>query len=72
MNTRFAFLTLTLLSTLNSQLSIAHAQGTAFTYQGRLNTSGNSAIGSYDFRFRLASDARGNNYSIRGRDAQLR
>jgi len=28
----------------------AHAQGTAFTYQGRLNNNGNAANGSYDFR----------------------
>jgi len=40
----------------------AHAQGTAFTYQGRLNDSGGSANGSYDFRVRLASDAVGNNF----------
>jgi hypothetical protein len=37
----------TLLSTLNSQLS-ANAQGTAFTYQGRLNDGANLANGSYD------------------------
>ncbi len=36
------------------------AQGTAFTYQGRLNSSGNSASGSYDFRFKLFVDALGN------------
>ena len=40
----------------------ASAQGTAFTYQGRLNSSGAATSGSYDFRFRLASDAFGNNY----------
>jgi hypothetical protein len=34
---------LLLLSTLNPQLSTALAQGTAFTYQGRLNTGGNPA-----------------------------
>src|ERR1035438_7053568 len=37
-----------------------YAQGTAFTYQGRLNSSGNSASGSYDFRFKLFVDAFGN------------
>ena len=38
------------------------AQGNAFTYQGRLNVNGSPANGSYDFRFRLASDSQGNNY----------
>src|SRR5258708_29632457 len=52
---------LVLLSPLNSQLS-TWAQGTAFTYQGRLNSGGNPASGSYDFRFRLAADPAGNNY----------
>jgi len=52
---------LVLLSTLNPQLS-TWAQGTAFTYQGRLNSGGNPASGSYDFRFRLAADPAGNNY----------
>ena len=39
-----------LLSTLNSQLSTAFAQGTAFTYQGRLDDSGAPANGTYDIR----------------------
>jgi hypothetical protein len=34
-------------------LSRAHAQGTAFTYQGQLNSGGNPANGSYDFTFSL-------------------
>jgi hypothetical protein len=38
------------------------AQGTAFTYQGRLTDNGSPASGSYDFRVRLASDALGNNF----------
>ena len=38
------------------------AQGSAFTYQGRLNNSSTPATGSYDFRFRLASDSLGNTY----------
>src|SRR4051812_2887797 len=38
------------------------AQGTAFTYQGRLNTAGSPANGTYDFRFRLASDPLANYY----------
>ena len=37
------------------------AQGTAFTYQGRLTDGTNLANGDYDFRFRLASDPQGNN-----------
>src|SRR5690242_12057700 len=50
------------LSTFNFQLS-SLAQGTALTYQGRLNANGSAANGSYDFRFRLASDSLGNNYA---------
>ncbi len=38
----------------------AGAQGTAFTYQGRLSSGGNPASGLYDFRFKLYSDALGN------------
>ena len=41
------------LSTINSQQSTAHGQGTAFTYQGQLNSSGSEANGSYDFQFIL-------------------
>src|SRR5260221_10428982 len=41
---------LLLLSTLTPQLS-TWAQGTAFTYQGRLNDGANLANGSYDLRF---------------------
>ncbi len=41
------------LSTLNLQLSTAHAQGTAFTYQGQLSAGGNPANGSYDLLFTL-------------------
>jgi hypothetical protein len=47
------FIALAMLSTLNSQLSTLHAQGTAFTYQGRLNASGSPATGSYDLAFTL-------------------
>src|SRR6267142_2561457 len=55
---------LALLLNFNAQFSISHAQGigTAFTYQGRLNANGQSANGLYDLRFRLATDALGNNY----------
>ncbi|HEU0040274.1 MAG TPA: hypothetical protein VFR76_13480, partial [Verrucomicrobiae bacterium] len=50
---------LLLLSYSTAKLS---AQGTAFTYQGRLTDNGSPASGSYDFRVRLASDALGNNF----------
>src|SRR5277367_1800048 len=36
-----------------SALSTAHAQGTAFTYQGQLSASGSPASGHYDFTFAL-------------------
>lgn len=42
-----------LLSTLNPQLSNCFAQGTAFTYQGRLNDGATPANGSYDLTFAL-------------------
>ena len=48
-----AFLALTMLSTFNHQLSTCFAQGTAFTYQGRLNLNGSPANGNYDFQFVL-------------------
>jgi formylglycine-generating enzyme required for sulfatase activity len=44
-----------LLLTLVSQLATAHAQGTAFTYQGRLNSGGSPASGLYDFVFSLSN-----------------
>ena len=52
----FALLILLALSTLDSRLSTAFAQGTAFTYQGRLNNGGSPANGLYDFRFKLYTD----------------
>jgi hypothetical protein len=45
-----------------ASLSTLPAQTSAFTYQGRLNLNGSAASGSYDFRFRLASDPAGNSY----------
>jgi len=47
---------LLLLSTLNLQLSTLFAQGTAFTYQGRLNDGGTPANGVYDLEFRVFDD----------------
>jgi hypothetical protein len=64
MKPNYTFPTLTLalaaLVTLIAPLATAFAEGTAFTYQGRLNFNGGPAAGNYDFRFRLASDALGN------------
>ncbi len=48
-----AALALLALSTLNSQLSTCFAQGTAFTYQGRLNSGSASASGTYNLKFSL-------------------
>ena len=42
-----------LLAALNAHLVTALAQGTAFTYQGRLNSGGSPASGSYDLVFAL-------------------
>src|SRR5215471_13129616 len=44
------------------QSSTASAQGTSFTYQGRLDANGSPASGVYDFRFRAAVDSNGNNF----------
>ena len=45
---------LALLSTINYPLSTVRAQGTAFSYQGRLNVNGSPAPnGLYDFQFAL-------------------
>ena len=43
-------------------VNCSSGQGTAFTYQGRLQSSGSPATGIYDFRFRLAGDPLGNSY----------
>lgn len=58
-NKRIAVWSLILLCVLNSPLSTAFAQGTAFTYQGRLNAGGVPANGVYDFQFGLWSAASG-------------
>src|SRR5260221_14130603 len=44
---------LVLLTILNAQITTVFAQGTAFTYQGRLNSSGNPTKGNYDLQFTL-------------------
>ena len=50
---------LTLLSALSSQLTPALAQGTAFTYQGRLSNGTNPVTGLYDLRFHIYDSASG-------------
>ncbi|HWX18471.1 MAG TPA: tail fiber domain-containing protein [Candidatus Binatia bacterium] len=52
-NNLFALSALALLSALSPQPSTLFAQGTAFTYQGRLNDGANPANGNYDLRFAL-------------------
>ena len=55
-NPRFPALSLaaaTMLTILNAQPSTIFAQGTAFTYQGRLNAGGNPASGTYNLTFSL-------------------
>ncbi len=51
---------LLLLAVCNLPFSTVFGQGTAFTYQGRLNNSGSPANGLYDFRFKLYFDPLGN------------
>jgi len=53
----FTLLALTLLSTLNPQLSTCFAQGTAFTYQGRLTDNGSPAEGIFNLRFTIYDSA---------------
>jgi hypothetical protein len=53
MRSHFVLIALALFSCFSSKLATGYAQGTAFTYQGRL-TSGNSPVnGSYDLTFAL-------------------
>ena len=47
------YLALAFFTTLNLQLTTVLAQGTAFTYQGRLNNSGSPAAGTYNLTFTL-------------------
>ena len=49
----FVALALLALSILNYQFSTAHAQGTAFTYQGQLQNNGSPASGTYNLTFSL-------------------
>jgi hypothetical protein len=61
MKTKSLLITLALLPVLNLQLSTLHAQGTAFTYQGRLSVSGNPANGRYDLIFQVFDAANAGN-----------
>src|SRR5258708_6523381 len=53
MKNQLASWTVALLAILNSQIPTVQAQGTAFTYQGRLSDGANPASGIYDLRFTL-------------------
>src|SRR5689334_4558760 len=61
------FITLLALLSLafGSQLSITFGQGSALTYQGRLNDSGGAANGNYDLQFTLF-DAATNGNAVAG------
>src|SRR5215831_785436 len=48
---------LLLLSTVSPELSMVFAQGTAFTYQGRLDSGGSPATGLYDLTFAVYDSA---------------
>jgi trimeric autotransporter adhesin len=60
MNSRTALLAVIILGWLGST-SAAFGQGTAFTYQGRLQENGNAAEGIYDLRFAIYDSAGGLN-----------
>jgi trimeric autotransporter adhesin len=55
----FIALALLALLALNLQLSTAHAQGTAFTYQGQLQNNGTPASGTYNLQFSLYTNSTG-------------
>ena len=59
MKNRIQNLALLALSAFNSQFSIGFAQGTAFTYQGRLNSNGSPAAGAYNITFALFTNNAG-------------
>jgi hypothetical protein len=59
-------LALPALFALHSAFSTAEAQGTAFTYQGRLNSSGSPANGLFDFEFSLYTNAAGSGSQLGG------
>ncbi len=56
---RIVALALLAFSTLTLPLSPAHAQGTAFSYQGQLQNNGNPASGTYNLQFSLYTNSTG-------------
>jgi hypothetical protein len=50
----------------STQVSTLHAQGTAFTYQGRLNVNSSPANGSYDLTFNLYNSSYGGSPATTG------
>jgi len=54
-NKLFVLLVLALFATLNAQLSTVFAQGTAFTYQGRVLDNGTNFSGAGQFKFALVT-----------------
>lgn len=56
----YTILFLPLVLMLMARPAALFAQGTAFTYQGRLNDAGGLASGAYDLRFKLFTDPLGN------------
>jgi len=59
---QYLFSLLTLLASVHQ----AFAQGTAFTYQGQLNSSGSPANGNYDFTFALFNNSSTNSGQVGG------
>lgn len=55
------FLAAALLAICSFPLGSLHAQGTVFTYQGRLDDGGNPANGNYDLTFSMFDQANGGN-----------
>src|ERR1035438_5172132 len=55
----FMALALLALSTINSQISTARAQGTAFMYQGQLQNNFSPASGIYNLTFSLFNTSSG-------------
>jgi hypothetical protein len=62
----FIVLVMLALSALSSGFSTAHAQGTAFNYQGQLNADGTPATGKYDFIFTLYANSTGTPPAVAG------
>ena len=53
------FVALALFSAISLPTPTAFAQGTAFTYQGRLNNNGSPADGTYNLTFALFTNSSG-------------